>query len=436
MGVAETGAGLERNGRIESTKRTSDAAFALMPRRLAAVVLAGVAATALAGCGREPAVRVEGQRPAPTIRVRLDVPEGGVRVAVSDKYQVYDLQTRRLADAGLELSTRGIAASEGRVLLGGRSLDSGRVVLVPRKSGAVALLVPKQGGRAEEIRHYHGNLRFFADGGKLTVVNVLDIERYLVSVVGKELPRRWHMECLKAQAIAARSYALYQMQTAGRGRAFDVYDSQRSQVYGGAGAETAGAREAVEATRGVVLAYRGRIIEAFFHSTCGGHTVPVEEYWPKAEPIAPLGGVPCAYCRWSPHYRWRVSVGLSDLVRRLRELGELSGLSGRITALEVGEDDRTPDGRVRRVTVISGDGTKRAIPLSALKACLRERGKRLKSGRFDVSVSPGEIHLDGRGFGHGVGMCQYGAEGQARMGRRAEGILQFYYPESRLARVY
>jgi len=210
-------------------------------------------------------------------------------------------------------------------------------------------------------------------------------------------------------------------------------------VYGGIASETDKSQVAAAETRGVVLAWDDngteRILEALYHSTCGGATVPVQYVWPDGKPVGPLSGVTCSYCSDSPGYRWTLKMGAAALAEQMgRSVPGMSKL-GKIVKADVLALERTRDGRVLKVSIYSDDELRWPVPVKAFKSCFPPTA-RFMSDRFDVSVGSGEVVVEGRGFGHGVGMCQYGAQKQALMGRRAEGILNFYYPGSRLARVY
>ncbi|NIA21491.1 MAG: SpoIID/LytB domain-containing protein, partial [Anaerolineaceae bacterium] len=253
----------------------------------------------------------------------------------------------------------------------------------------------------------------------------------------------WHIETHKAQAIAARSYALYHMKNVPPSRDFDVYaGSAKSQAYGeGTASENEKSRQAVKATRGVVLIYNDgggdRIFEAFYHSTCGGRTVAVQDYFAGGKAIKPLGGVKCNYCAKSKHFRWQYRFSAEQLRKNfLSTIGGMEDLK-RIGRIEVLEEDRTADGRAKIVSIWTPEeGSPRwPVPVAVFKK-QAPAGVKFKTDRFTVGLDGSEVVVEGRGFGHGIGMCQFGAEEQARRGRRAAGILNYYYPGSKLVRVY
>jgi len=161
---------------------------------------------------------------------------------------------------------------------------------------------PTQGGYvAIGNKWYRGRTQIVAVGNQLTAVNYVDLEHYLYSVVGSEMPVNWPMEALKAQAVAARTYALYKRQQGGNA-IFDVGDTTTWQVYKGLEEEANTTQSAVNATTGQVLTHNGQIIEAVFHSSSGGHTENVEDVWSSPRPY--LRGV-ADFDHYAPVFQWR-----------------------------------------------------------------------------------------------------------------------------------
>ena len=366
---------------------------------------------------------------APTIRVKIGNSLPQARVSIRDKYQIRDTGSRRILCAGDSLSNAIFAAADGTLRLDGLPLGTHQVTVVPQQSGS--LLVAGQA--------YRGNLFVFAEAGKVTLVNHLDFEEYLASVVGAELLRGWQLETHKAQAIAARSYALYHMKNVSAAARFDVGDTPGHQVYRGVASESETSRRAIEVTRGIVLATDEggpkRIFEAFYHSTCDGRTVPAYTEWPRAPRIRPLGGVVCPWCAKSPGYEWARRIGSQTLARLLQPQDAKLKAMKNITKAWVDKDSLTATGNVKGVWITPDRGGNYLVKTSAFKDCF-PAGQRILSDRFSVSMVGSEVVVSGRGHGHAVGMCQYGAEEMANQGRRAEQILGFYFPGSILDKVY
>jgi len=265
-------------------------------------------------------------------------------------------------------------------------------------------------------RRYEGDLSFsWKPGEGIQIVNRVDLETYLLGVLGGEMPASWPLEALKAQAVAARTYAVFET-SRGRRPAFDLFDDTRSQVYIGlpGGPHAGRIREAVRDTRGEILVHRGRPVHAFFHSTCGGHTESASRVFGTAG-IPPLRGVPCGACDASPAFRWEAEMPKKTLARSL-------GLAGvkEIRAVEPG-----PSGRCRRVAVRAAGG-ERVFPAGDFR---RKVGTTvLKSTAFEAEILEETVRFRGRGFGHGVGLCQWGARGLAKRGKGHLEILEHYYP--------
>lgn len=275
-----------------------------------------------------------------------------------------------------------------------------------------------------------------APGGTLTVVNVVNLEDYLRGVVPNELsPGAFpHMEAQKAQAVAARSWALAHLgDYAARG--FDVCATQSCQVYRGAASEHPFSDRAVEQTRGLVATWRGRPINAYYTSACGGHTESGQEIFDDRAPY--LRGVACAvdHARRggpaedgarhpSPPARpqqWEsrlTPAEVASAVSRYGSVGEVQDIVPRRTGVS---------GRVVELAVVGSTGE---VVLKGLKV---RWGLGLRDSLFVVQREVAEdgaverFVITGRGRGHGVGLCQLGAWGMARAGATFDGILKHYY---------
>lgn len=272
---------------------------------------------------------------------------------------------------------------------------------------------------------YPGVLRVLSGGEGLTAVNVVGMERYLQGVVGHEMYPSWNPEALKAQAVAARSFALARM--AGRVRRdYDLLSTVVSQRYEG-GPPPPSVAEAVAATHGVVLVHDGKVAPAYYHSTCGGHTAGASDAFggPGEEFIR---GVRCPYCQDAGPFAWSAEATAEEVAQEV--FGE-SGSRRRATALQA--IGRRPDGRPVSIRVFFGDAYE-DVPVGRFRERLGRM--RLRSERFWIESAPGGFRFVGRGFGHGVGLCQYGAQKMAQDGATFPQVLAYYYPELALARWY
>jgi stage II sporulation protein D len=269
-----------------------------------------------------------------------------------------------------------------------------------------------------------------------SVVNRLDIEKYLDGVVNGEFSSKWNPEAVSAQVIAARSYAFYQIREARRRRAiFDVESSIRDQVYLGTQGEEARASQLVARTRGTVLvagpAGSAAPIKAFYHSTCGGHTDSPEDVWGRPQDGV-RGGVECAHCGTSPRFTWQLKLTPAQLDQMLQSYGR-----GRVIGLEV--LSRFSSGRVKKLKIAfaspGGRISTQIVPGSQFRSLVGS--EQLRSTAFTVSRGDGDSWVfDGRGYGHGVGMCQWGAKEMGAAGFEAREILSRYYPSARLVHAW
>lgn len=313
-------------------------------------------------------------------------------------------------------------------------------------------LVPADSGGTIRIngREYRGSVELRRGATGMTVINVVDLEDYLAGVVGAEMGRRapGEEEALKAQAVASRTYAL---RNRGRwlSRGFDLVADVNDQVYIGVANENPMALAAVEATRGQVLMQDGEPIEAFFSSTCGGRTEEGSAafagarrpYLKAIDDTDPVTGA--AWCAISPRYRWTETWTARQLTAVLRQTLSANGLSaaraGDITDIRV--LDHTPSGRVASVELRGRGGGTRVSGQAIRRVLAMAGGGILRSTNFELRIdrSGGRIErveIAGRGNGHAVGMCQWGAVGRARAGHDHVAILASYFPGAELTRIY
>jgi stage II sporulation protein D len=287
-----------------------------------------------------------------------------------------------------------------------------------------------------------------AGRGGLTFVNRLDIESYLLGVVPRETGEvdAGAYEAVKAQAVAARTYAVAHM----GGRAalgVDVYPGTQDQVYGGVAAEREMISRAVRETAGEVATYGGEPINAYYHSTCAGRTAAIEEVWnvravPYLVSIEDVDRNGQAYDRASSRFTWTERWSHSQLVSVLNRTLADSLRGRRIGQIEdMDVVSRSPSGRVRALRISTDAGTFTVGRDRVRWILVPARGGSLNSSKFDVRVDRqgGEvvsIAAEGGGWGHGNGMCQVGAMGRARAGQDYRTILETYYPGTRLEWMY
>jgi stage II sporulation protein D len=263
-----------------------------------------------------------------------------------------------------------------------------------------------------------------ADKGIL-VVNQLPLEEYLVGLINCEISSAWPIEAVKAQAVIARTYALSRKMSR-LALPYHLESSVIDQVYEGCLIEDSRAQRAVFETRGEVLAVDGAIIQAFYHSSCGGKTEAAENVWGK--PVPYLKGVECQYCLTAPTATaWECKIPLKDIEERLRVGGhKVAGL----TDVKAGSPNSR--GRLKNVILlmakgsltITGEQFRKAVGYGVIK-----------STRFSVKNTKNDISFSGNGNGHGVGLCQWGAKQRALDGFGCGEILSYYYPGTELKKL-
>jgi stage II sporulation protein D len=318
-----------------------------------------------------------------------------------------------------------VQAAENRIRIGGMLMD-GPVTLEPQDP--FVFFLNGQG--------YRGNLVFsIAEPNGLQIVNVLPLEAYLLGVVGAEMHSYWESQALQTQSIAARTYALYTKNRYGKERDWDVTANQANQVYRGLSAETATVRNAVEQTCGMVLACpteQGKlgIFPSYYSSSCGGHT---EDSLPVfGESFAALKAVQCPWCGKITKAQFRdwgpVEYSIEEIHRKLAErYPKLAEKLGKITAVQIVRTGSL--GRVTGVSLTGSNGKSDFVRGEDFRLSLDSSGMKLKSTIFSLKRE-GIVYVfyDGHGFGHGVGLCQTGAEYLAREGKTYSEILAWYYP--------
>ncbi len=367
---------------------------------------------------------VDSQTPAPSgflVKVLLDSSktEEPIHFSIEGAYRIFKgPQKRDYDDPGFLYYGYRLGKASASPLSGGgiavndTTLDGTAFCFVPERVGAIKVGRNNYPGVLVVERNSKGGLR---------LVNLLDIEEYLTGVLFSEMPSKFPEEALKAQAVAARSYAVYMM---AQGEGF-LRPDERSQVYAGSSAITEKSREIVKRTVGEILTWHGKLLPAYYSSTCGGMTVKADDVFafPSLEPLNQNS--PCGFCSDSPFFRWSATVSIEEVVERF-------DLSRVCRHPEVGVTATDSMRRAREISLLDRQGNVlRSLSASEFRRTLN-RGlplrRRMLSTRIDsIETGSGQVTIEGGGFGHGVGLCQYGARGLARRGDGYREILAFYY---------
>lgn len=374
-------------------------------------------APASANSAKVPVTEAQPAKQAPDLRVGLAsgrasvtiTPAGGKATAQTESSKTITLAANDAA---------AICWQNGAFLVGREKLRGEVLTIRPSGAGELAL----------DGRRYRGALELRHKSGGLTAVNIVPVDDYLRSVVPEEMPTDWPAEALKAQSVAARSFSL-----ASRGRhaseGYDLCTTTHCQLYTGTAAEKTASTAAVRATRGEVLTYGGRPIEALFHTDSGGMTESSENVWGSHVPY--LRAVRDAQTKTLP---WTKTITRAELERKLAAKGHHIGKvrSIALSPLAIGRaaKDRTASGRVKTMTV---KGTKGAATLSGTtwRSLLG-----LKSTLFDAKLTKDAVTFTGYGSGHGLGISQWGAKRLAETGKSYADILHHYYTGTTLQQLY
>jgi len=330
-----------------------------------------------------------------------------------------------------------IGISGGEIVVGGQVVSGKGVIVFPDEPYIFNL------NGAE----YRGKLKLVvnANGRSFDAINLVPLESYLAGVVGAEMPDYWEPAALQAQAVAARTYCLYIKRHFGSERAWDLRPTAAHQVYLGVKVESAQIWDAVDKTYGQVLVCnhpggREDMFPAYYSSTCGGHTENSKYVF--GDTFEPLVGVPCPYCKdvakpkfffW-PMVQFDKSRVASKLLQRYPKLKKLGKIVNIIAARK---SDYGEFSRLTSVKLVGSTGKSDFLRAEDLRLTIDPTGNKVRSTICQIKSAGNKwAFLSGRGYGHGVGMCQCGAQGMAREGKTARQILLYYYPGSEIVRVY
>lgn len=295
---------------------------------------------------------------------------------------------------------------------------TGKDISINNRLKATELLVEPQENGYVWIgdRWYRGKTRLVLQGNQITAINHVNLEEYLYSVVGAEAISSWPLEALKAQAVAARSYALYKRNHETNGL-YDVDTTVGTQVYKGLDSEYTTTHQAVDSTLGQIMTYNNQVILAAFHSSSGGHTENVEDVW--TSPLPYLRAV-VDYDQKSPVFQWQQIFPVSRIQSLVAGVGNVRGLQ---------PIEMTPHGRVVTMKV-TGDRGSTMISGKDLRQTLE-----LRSTLFRMFTDGQNVRVEGRGFGHGLGLSQWGAYYLAKQGVNYNRILAHYYQNATLTKI-
>ena len=399
----------------------------------------------LAGCEK---------RQVTTPTIQMDIEDGfWVRVLLINNVKTCTLKTahpfRVLDDrTGLQIQTSEarfgqvnvpitIGLTNGGITIGGELFRNNSLIILPDGPHIFNL----------NGKDYRGKLRLIinSDGGSFDAINLVPPEPYLAGVVGAEMPDYWELEALQAQAIAARTYCFHIKNRFGVNRNWDLKQTAAHQVYRGVSAESAQVWQAVNQTRGQVLTCRQTdgiqdIFPTYYSSTCGGHTENSENVF--GDSYESLTGAACPYCQnvAKPRYFfWPMTqYDKADVIRKLVKKYPTLKRLGNITSIRAAvQTDHGEFSRLTKIKLLGSKGKSDFVRAEDLRLTIDPTGRKFRSTICQImELDDKWAFLSGRGWGHGVGMCQCGAEGMAREGKTTEQILMHYYPASKIKTLY
>lgn len=367
----------------------------------------------LSGCSFTNSFLAQDQSSLEMIRVAVLRDADTLRLKINGPYTVLDLESSQMISEGRTLKEQSLDVSTDGIRLASEDFHVQAFKIVAQREAAIFVNNKSFRGEVDIVK---------TANGKLTVINVVELEKYIKGVLAHEVPDRWPLEALKAQAVAARTYALYIKENK-RHALYDLTNDIFSQVYGGRSGEKYRTNLAVDQTRGIVVVHNDKLLPTYYHSTCAGYTEDVRELW--GEDLVPLRGQVCVFCAGSPHSSWKRNMRLKDIQDRLNEYGHKIGL---IKDIQVVERNRSQ--RVTSLKITARDGAQIVISGKDFRNIIGPNF--IKSNNYAIEMKGYYIDFYGKGWGHGVGLCQWGAHAMAQRGYRFEDILKYYYPGARI----
>ncbi|MFH1691366.1 MAG: SpoIID/LytB domain-containing protein [Candidatus Omnitrophota bacterium] len=366
------------------------------------------------------APQVSGAKEPLDVRVVLLKDAKEVLISVTGPVQIFEGSSKRL----LYSNKKGLSRS--KIVLG----ESGcfRIGQLAFKADSIRFTATQKAAISVNKRSYRGTILLCkSEQAGFLVINILDVESYVRGVLNQEISHKWPLEALKAQAVAARTYALYQRQVSSA-KKYDVTADTSSQMYGGYLSERRKTNRAINTTYGEVLTYQDRIFETFFCATCGGVTEDAGQLWNVN--VVPLRGQRvCPFCCDSPHFQWNFKSDLMSIEKKLAGYSK-----DKKDLMDIAVFERNKTGRVQFLELVYKRGGSLKISAKDFRALMDSNS--IRSTNFFIERKDDDVVFQGKGWGHGVGLCQHGALGMAKKGYSYRQILEFYYPGAKVMKIY
>ena len=346
-----------------------------------------------------------------------------VRVLLTDKQKKTTIKhSGRVYVYTKDLSKRYKVSSAGTLAI--KALGGGKIQIGMLQTTQPILLEPSKNTLLTwNNNSYSGTIYILPSADSFDLVEYAPLETYLYGVLPYEMSYSWPIEALKAQAVAARTYTLKTLENV-KNKTFDVYSDVRSQMYKGGGKQYDSVRTAVDETRGQVLTYKDKLFFTYYHANCGGGTDDVKSWSPSSTSIKPLAGASCKYDTHSKSHSWKMTVPTS----KVQAYAKKAGLSGKLKSIKIVR--KTNTGRATNLTIKTSKGSK-TVPCGNFRLATGIRSCKITK----LSVSSKGVYFEGKGYGHGVGMCQDGAHGMAKAEKTYKQILKNYYPDAKITEI-
>jgi stage II sporulation protein D len=362
----------------------------------------------------------------PGIRVLLQKDVKKTEIEISHPYNISDLNSNKILVSGTNLPKSVIFLKSGEFRIKPQaSYSTSEASTTFVKTSSNVGIVSDKGFIKIDKSKYRGKLILVPQNKeRFSVLEEIGIEEYLPGVIEGEMPTMWQDDAIQAQVIAARTYAIYQKKIKNNAL---YHINKLDLAYNGSYNYQPKTKEIVDKSRGTVMVYNWELFPGYFHSTCGGHTEDINIVF-NLRSIPPLSGVDCGYCNKSKYYNWRTNLKKDEIERKLnsakfkvkkinRIVTEKAGLGGHSSTLKIEHSGGTKRVNANEFRLIVGPNN-------------------LRSTAFKVNNNGSSVIFDGSGWGHGVGLCQYGTQGMANSGFKWYDILKHYYPKIDLVKIY
>ena len=363
----------------------------------------------------------------PDVRVLLLENTKKAKIEINSAYTIRDLDNNEILAQGTYLPNSTVSVNSGSFQIKPVSSRSSSEKSDPLIEVDGQVEITSQNGGFIKLNNlkYQGKLLLIPKKTKsFTVLEEINVEDYLPGVLASEMPSKWKDDAILAQVIAARTYAIYQKKFNNNAQ---YHIDKLDLAYNGSYKSVPKLKEIVSESKGIIMVHDWKIFPGYFHSTCGGHTEDINLVF-GFKSILPLSGANCGYCGKSKYYRWKKVIKKSKIEERLRNFKiKAKGLNG-IIAEGIG-----PGGHCSTVKVKYSTGAKR---VNANEFRLMVGPNYLRSTAFKVKDSGSSLIFEGKGWGHGVGLCQYGTQDMAISGFKWFEILKHYYPGTEFVKIY